>query len=74
MAGPFPALPLKTGSFEAGVFGYVFLDGKGAESHEGIEVHGGAKGIHPEAGQGRNAGGGDLSGLKRKAIDPVDQS
>ena len=35
--------PLRTGPLEAGVFRYVFLAGRGADSHEGIEVHGGAR-------------------------------
>ncbi|AWD23615.1 DDE-type integrase/transposase/recombinase [Fuscovulum blasticum] len=30
--------PLRTGSFESGVFRYVFLAGRGAESHEGEQV------------------------------------
>ncbi len=40
----------ETGSFEAGVFGWHFPAGRGAEDDEGIKVHGGAKGVHPEAG------------------------
>ena len=53
--------PLKTGSFEAGVFGYSFLAGRGVETHEGIEVHGGAEGVHPEAGRAGNTCRRDMS-------------
>ena len=40
--------PLKSGSLDVGIVGQVAPVGRGAESHEGIEVHGGAKGVHPE--------------------------
>jgi len=62
--------PLRTGPLEAGVFRYVFLAGRGAESHEGIEVHGGAEGVHPEAGRGRHAGRGDLSQAVAETLRP----
>lgn len=35
--------PLRTGPFEAGVFGYASLAGRGAEDDEGIEVFGRAR-------------------------------
>ena len=49
--------PPQTGPFEAEVFRYVFLAGRGAESDESIVVHGRAESVHHQAGRGRHAGG-----------------
>ena len=46
--------PPQTGPFEAGVFRYAFLAGRGAESHEGEQVFGRPKGVHHQAGRRRN--------------------
>lgn len=45
--------PLRTGPFEAGVFGYAFLARRGVEGDEGIEVFGRAEGVRAEAGRER---------------------
>ncbi len=45
---------LRTGSFEAGVFGWPFRAARGSEDDDGIEVHRGAESVHPEAGGGRD--------------------
>lgn len=52
--------PLKPGPFATGVLRYISLAGRGAESYESIEVHGGAEGLHSEAARARNASRGDL--------------
>ena len=52
--------PLRFGPFEAGAFVQSFLAGRGADSHECIEFHGGAEGVHSEAWRARNAGRVDL--------------
>ena len=60
--------PPKSGPFEAGLFRYVFLAGRGVEPHESKQVFVRAEGGHLEAGGGRHAGRGNLSqqgGLNR---------
>jgi putative transposase len=47
---------LKSGRFAAGVFGWTFLAGTGAEAHESIEVHRREEGVHLAARRRRNAG------------------
>src|SRR6056297_2122998 len=50
----------QTEPFEAGVFRYGFPAGRGAESHESIEVFGRAEGVHHQAGRRGYAGGRNL--------------